>query len=84
MPRGKFCDTVYNLANYRTNLITMETDYESDHTKFIRELIKKNPQLPEKQLAARGMWWDKKLDREENKRFKESSVPQKPYVYFGE
>lgn len=62
----------------------METEYESDHTKFMRELFKKNPQLPEKQLAARGMWWDKKLDREENKRFKESNVPQKPYVYFGE
>jgi hypothetical protein len=84
VPSGKFCDKVYGLATYCANLDIMETEYESDHTKFMRELFKKNPQLPEKQLAARGMWWDKKLDREEHKRFKESNVPQKPYVYFGE
>jgi Protein of unknown function (DUF3460) len=62
----------------------METEYESDHTKFMRELLKKDPKLPEKQLAARGMWWDKKQDLEQRKRFKESDVPQKPYVYFGD
>ncbi len=60
----------------------METNYESDHEKFMRELFEKDPKLPEKQLAARGMWWDKKLDLDEIKRFKESNVPQKPYVYF--
>jgi hypothetical protein len=61
----------------------METEYVSDHTKFMRELFKKDPKLLEKQLVARGMWWDKKQDLEERKRFKESDVPQKPYVYFG-
>ena len=61
----------------------METEYESDHTKFMRELLKKKPHLPEKQLAARGIWWDKKSNLEERKRFKESEIPQKPYVYFG-
>jgi len=29
------------------------------------------------------MWWDKKLNKEEQKRFKESNEPMKPYVYFG-
>ena len=51
----------------------MDYNYESDHTKFIRE----------KRKAARSMWWDKKLNKEEQKRFKESNEPMKPYVYFG-
>jgi hypothetical protein len=48
----------------------------------MREFLEKNPQLQEKRLAARNIWWDKKLDKEERKRFNESSVPMKPYVYF--
>tara|TARA_R110002073_G_scaffold219406_1_gene379721 strand:- start:346 stop:537 length:192 start_codon:yes stop_codon:yes gene_type:complete len=62
----------------------MDYMYESEHTKFMRELLEKNPQLNEQRKAARGIWWDKKLDREEHKRFKESNVPQKSYVYFDE
>ncbi|MBN9134055.1 MAG: DUF3460 domain-containing protein [Nitrosomonadales bacterium SCN 54-20] len=57
--------------------------YESDHTRFMRELFEKNPKLPEDQREARAIWWDKKLDAEERRRFKESAVPQKAYVYFG-
>lgn len=58
--------------------------YESEHTKFIRELMEKNPQLAEGQQVARAIWWDKKQDIDERKRFKESEVPQKSYVYFSE
>lgn len=61
----------------------MDYSYESDHTKFMRELIEKNPKLEEKRLEARNIWWDKKLDKEEQKRFDESDEPMKPYVYFG-
>jgi hypothetical protein len=57
--------------------------YESEHTKFMRELLNKNPELVEKQKEARAIWWDKKLDKEERKRFKDSSISQKSYVYFG-
>jgi hypothetical protein len=57
--------------------------YVSDHTKFIRELFEKNPRLPQAQREARAIWWDKKLDLDERKRFKEADVPQKGYVYFG-
>ena len=49
----------------------MDYSYESEHTKFMRELLDKNPQLEEKRLAARGVWWDKKLDKEEQKHFNE-------------
>ena len=61
----------------------MDYNFESDHTKFIRELLEKNPELQEKRKTARDMWWDKKLNKEEQKKFKESSDPMKPYVYFG-
>jgi len=57
--------------------------YESEHTKFMRELFEKNPQLAEEQKKARAMWWDKKLNPDERKRFNDSAVPQKGYVYFG-
>ncbi|MDE0798609.1 MAG: DUF3460 family protein [Nitrosomonadaceae bacterium] len=58
--------------------------YESEHTKFMRELFNKRPELAEKQKEARAIWWDKKLDKEERKRFKDSSISQKSYVYFGQ
>jgi len=58
--------------------------YESEHTKFMRELLNKHPELVEKQKEARAIWWDKKLDKEERKRFKDSSISQKSYVYFGQ
>jgi len=61
----------------------MDYSYESDHTKFMREFLEKNPNLPEKRLAARSVWWDKDLDREQQKSFKEATVPHKPYAYFG-
>ena len=61
----------------------MDYNYESDHTKFMRELLQKNPQLQQKRLEARSLWWDKKLDKEEQRSFKEASEPMKPYVYFG-
>jgi hypothetical protein len=57
--------------------------YESEFTKFLRELHEKNPQLAENQREARAIWWDKKIDMEERRRYKESSLPQKAYVYFG-
>ena len=67
------------MSRYVNQIMDM---YESEHTKFIRELLKKNPQLTKQQKEARAIWWDKKLNKEERKRFKESKVPQKAYVYF--
>jgi hypothetical protein len=50
----------------------------------MRELSEKNPKLAEEQKKARSTWWDKKLNPDERKGFKESAVRQKGYVYFGE
>jgi len=60
----------------------MDYSYESEHTKFMRELLAKRPELIEKQKEARAIWWDKEVDREALKRFREARVPQKSYVYF--
>jgi len=60
----------------------MDYSYESEQTKFMREFLEKNPEVKEKRLSARGIWWDKQLNKEDQKRYKESAVAQKPYVYF--
>ncbi len=61
----------------------MDYSYESEQTRFMREFLEKNPEVKDKRLAARGIWWDKRLNKEDQKRFKESTVPHKPYAYFG-
>jgi hypothetical protein len=56
--------------------------YESEHTKFIRELLAKQPEIVEQQIAGRAIWWDK-LPRElaQERKMDEDRVPQPPYVY---
>ena len=56
--------------------------YESDTTKFIRDLLEKNPEIKEDQKKARAMWWDKTLDLKELKRQHESEVERTSYVYY--
>jgi hypothetical protein len=56
-------------------------NYESDHTRFIRELLAKRPEIVDEQQKGRAFWWDRELDRDEQRRFRESRVPQLPYVY---
>jgi hypothetical protein len=55
--------------------------YESDHTRFMRELFEKRPELALEQRKGRALWWDKELDGDEQKRNAESRVDQTPYVY---
>lgn len=57
-------------------------NYESDHTKFIRELKEKQPHLEEQQRANRALLWDKSpLDLESFERDQQSRVKQQAYVY---
>jgi hypothetical protein len=56
-------------------------EYESDLTRFIRELKAKQPDLERGQREGRAIWWDKELDREQLERWQASKVPQQPYVY---
>ncbi len=56
--------------------------YESDTTKFIRELLEKKPEIKEDQKKARAMWWDKTLDLKELKHQREVEVERTSYVYY--
>lgn len=56
--------------------------YESDITRFIRELRSRNPGIAELQKKNRATWWDRNQDLEVQKERRESAVPQPPYVYF--
>ena len=56
--------------------------YESEITKFIRELKTARPQLEEEQRKGRAIWWDKKpLDMKEVSEQDAGCVPQQPYPY---
>jgi hypothetical protein len=56
--------------------------YVSDHTKFIRDLLDKKPQLVEEQQKSRAIWWDKKpQDLAARRKMDEGRVPQTAYVY---
>ena len=56
--------------------------YESDITKFVRDLMDKDPELRELQKTNRATWWDKKQNLDELKRQDESAAPKQAYVYF--
>jgi len=59
----------------------MANNYESDITRFIRELKAKNPDLDREQREGRAIYWDKELDQDDLQRWSASNVPQQPYVY---
>lgn len=56
--------------------------YESEITRFIRELKSRNPQIAELQKKNRATWWDRPQDLETSKERAEAAVPQPAYVYF--
>jgi hypothetical protein len=56
--------------------------YESDHTKFIKELKAANPAIEQGQKEGRALLWDKApIALNEQNRSKESRVKQQAYVY---
>jgi hypothetical protein len=56
--------------------------YESDHTKFIKELKAKNPAMDAGQQQGRSLLWDKApTSLDEQRRQAESRVRQQAYVY---
>ena len=59
----------------------MAAPYESEITKFLRELKESNPGLALGQREGRAIWWDKDMDRDLYRRFDESTLPQPAYVY---
>jgi hypothetical protein len=55
--------------------------YESEHTKFMREMLAKHPEWAEDQLVGRALLWDRKVDLAEQKTLRESSEPNRSYPY---
>ena len=56
--------------------------YESELTRFLRDLKQKNPQIAELQKKNRATWWDKPQDLDTWKERAQATVPQPAYVYF--
>jgi hypothetical protein len=58
-------------------------DYVSEHTRFIRDLLEKKPELEAVQRTGRAIWWDKLPSEVEAQReMNQGRVPQKGYVYY--
>jgi pyocin large subunit-like protein len=57
------------------------TLYESDHTKWMREMMAKNPEWAADQKVGRAIWWDKKIDLNEQGRYQQAKEPNKSYPY---
>jgi len=56
--------------------------YESDHTRFIREMKEKKPSLENEQQTSRAIWWDKwPKDLAETRKMDAGRVAQAAYVY---
>ena len=63
--------------------MALEKNYVSETDNFIKDLLKKKPELKEKQKALRSTWWDRGfIDPEEQKEFAESAAAKTAYAYF--
>jgi hypothetical protein len=55
--------------------------YESEITRFLKQLKQAQPELEKKQLEGRALLWDKNLDHDLLREQQKARVAQKPYVY---
>jgi hypothetical protein len=55
--------------------------YVSEATQFIEQLKQERPQLEAAQREGRELLWDKPVDREAWRAYREAQVEQQPYVY---
>jgi hypothetical protein len=56
--------------------------YESELTRFIRDLRQNNPQIVDQQKKNRATWWDRPQDLQAWRERSAATVPQPAYVYF--
>jgi len=70
------------LSTRKIAMMLPSRHYESEHTKFMRELLQKNPEMRDKQREGRAIWWDKRPQELAEERVRDAArVPQSPYVY---
>ncbi|MCW5592186.1 MAG: DUF3460 family protein [Burkholderiales bacterium] len=56
--------------------------YESEATRFLRDLHDRHPELRELRARNRATWWDRPQDLETQRERDAAKVPQGAYVYF--
>ncbi len=56
-------------------------NYESDISRFVREMKDKDPELERRQREGRAIYWDKLLDLDDLRRWNQSRIPMQGYVY---
>ena len=57
--------------------------YESEPTRFIKDLLQRKPQIQDDRRKGRSMFWDKRPeDLEREKKMDEGFIPQKAYEYY--
>ncbi len=57
--------------------------YESEHTRFMRDWLAAHPEEAAVQKSGRALWWDKTpRTPDEQRRLRESHVPQPGYYYY--
>ena len=60
----------------------MAANYESDHTRFMRDWLEQHPEEIKIRRDGRALWWDKPApDDEAARRLDEASVSRKAYYY---
>lgn len=59
----------------------VNSNYVSEHTRWMNEQLEQNPEWVESQRAGRALWWDKKQDQESVASHAAAKVPQKSYPY---
>lgn len=55
--------------------------YESEHTKFMREMMLKHPEWAEDQLVGRALLWDREIDLNEQEALRQSNEANRSYPY---
>lgn len=56
--------------------------YVSEITKFLNDLLEKQPELAKQRMDLRATWWDKPQSLEEQQEREQVRVKQSAYVYF--
>ena len=56
--------------------------YVSEATRFLNDLLERNPELRELRRRNRATWWDHPQVLEEQQEREAARVPQGAYVYF--
>lgn len=55
--------------------------YESDVTRFLRELVEEHPEIEESKREGRALFWDRTVDFDALEREAQSEVAWKGYPY---